>query len=49
MFYVTFWRLQSSSSLDDSSPTDLLKDTHTINCRNVSTIVSDNIREINEQ
>ncbi|KAB0403586.1 hypothetical protein E2I00_015930 [Balaenoptera physalus] len=28
-------RLQSSSSLDDSSPTDLLKDTHTINCRNV--------------
>eukprot|EP00069_Balaena_mysticetus_P020641 bmy_12998T0 len=29
-------RLQSSSSLDDSSPTDLLKDTHTINCRNMS-------------
>ncbi|KAF5912578.1 hypothetical protein HPG69_004250, partial [Diceros bicornis minor] len=29
-------RLQSSSSLDDSSPTDLMKDTHTINCRNMS-------------
>ncbi|XP_059967973.1 basic helix-loop-helix ARNT-like protein 2 isoform X2 [Mesoplodon densirostris] len=29
-------RLQSSSSLDDPSPTDLLKDTHTINCRNMS-------------
>ncbi|XP_040089839.1 aryl hydrocarbon receptor nuclear translocator-like protein 2 [Oryx dammah] len=28
-------RLQSSSSLD-SSPTDLLKDTHTLNCRNMS-------------
>nr|XP_044631195.1 aryl hydrocarbon receptor nuclear translocator-like protein 2 isoform X5 [Equus asinus] len=28
-------RLQSSSSLDDSSPTDLIKDTHTINCRNM--------------
>ncbi|XP_023499053.2 basic helix-loop-helix ARNT-like protein 2 isoform X2 [Equus caballus] len=29
-------RLQSSSSLDDSSPTDLIKDTHTVNCRNMS-------------
>ncbi|XP_054094215.1 basic helix-loop-helix ARNT-like protein 2 isoform X4 [Callithrix jacchus] len=29
-------RLQSSSSLDDSSPTDLMKATHTINCRNMS-------------
>ncbi|XP_047641708.1 basic helix-loop-helix ARNT-like protein 2 [Phacochoerus africanus] len=29
-------RLQSSSPPDDSSPTDLLKDTHTINCRNMS-------------
>uniref|UniRef100_A0AAA9S6Z8 Aryl hydrocarbon receptor nuclear translocator like 2 n=1 Tax=Bos taurus TaxID=9913 RepID=A0AAA9S6Z8_BOVIN len=28
-------RLQSSSSLD-SNPTDLLKDTHTLNCRNMS-------------
>uniref|UniRef100_A0A8B9WFV5 Basic helix-loop-helix ARNT like 2 n=1 Tax=Bos mutus grunniens TaxID=30521 RepID=A0A8B9WFV5_BOSMU len=28
-------RLQSSSSLD-SSPTDLLKDTHSLNCRNMS-------------
>ncbi|XP_044797209.2 aryl hydrocarbon receptor nuclear translocator-like protein 2 isoform X3 [Bubalus bubalis] len=28
-------RLQSSSSLD-SSPTDLLQDTHTLNCRNMS-------------
>ncbi|XP_034500649.1 aryl hydrocarbon receptor nuclear translocator-like protein 2 isoform X4 [Ailuropoda melanoleuca] len=26
-------RLQSSSSLDDSSPTDLMKDSHAINCR----------------
>ncbi|KAK2101787.1 Basic helix-loop-helix ARNT-like protein 2 [Saguinus oedipus] len=26
--------LRSSSSLDDSSPTDLMKATHTINCRN---------------
>uniref|UniRef100_G1NZR2 Basic helix-loop-helix ARNT like 2 n=1 Tax=Myotis lucifugus TaxID=59463 RepID=G1NZR2_MYOLU len=29
-------RLQSSSSLGDSSPTDLMKDTHTINCRKMS-------------
>uniref|UniRef100_A0A2K6GNC6 Basic helix-loop-helix ARNT like 2 n=1 Tax=Propithecus coquereli TaxID=379532 RepID=A0A2K6GNC6_PROCO len=29
-------RLQSSSSLDDSSPTDLMKDTHAVNCRNIS-------------
>uniref|UniRef100_A0A8C5XN51 Basic helix-loop-helix ARNT like 2 n=1 Tax=Microcebus murinus TaxID=30608 RepID=A0A8C5XN51_MICMU len=29
-------RLQSSSSLDDSSPTDLMKETHTVNCRNVT-------------
>ncbi|XP_075863657.1 basic helix-loop-helix ARNT-like protein 2 isoform X1 [Microcebus murinus] len=29
-------RLQSSSSLDDSSPTDLMKETHTVNCRNMS-------------
>ncbi|KAM7114603.1 basic helix-loop-helix ARNT-like protein 2 isoform 1-T1 [Molossus nigricans] len=29
-------RLQSSSSLGDSSPTDLMKDIHTINCRNMS-------------
>uniref|UniRef100_A0A2K6GNF1 Basic helix-loop-helix ARNT like 2 n=1 Tax=Propithecus coquereli TaxID=379532 RepID=A0A2K6GNF1_PROCO len=29
-------RLQSSSSLDDSSPTDLMKDTHAVNCRNVT-------------
>nr|XP_054298883.1 basic helix-loop-helix ARNT-like protein 2 isoform X9 [Pongo pygmaeus] len=28
-------RLQSSSYLDDSSPTDLMKDTHTVNCRSV--------------
>ncbi|XP_023608094.1 aryl hydrocarbon receptor nuclear translocator-like protein 2 isoform X4 [Myotis lucifugus] len=28
--------LQSSSSLGDSSPTDLMKDTHTINCRKMS-------------
>uniref|UniRef100_A0A2K6AGK5 Basic helix-loop-helix ARNT like 2 n=1 Tax=Mandrillus leucophaeus TaxID=9568 RepID=A0A2K6AGK5_MANLE len=29
-------RLQSSSYLDDSSPTDLMKDTNTVNCRNMS-------------
>ncbi|XP_063550172.1 basic helix-loop-helix ARNT-like protein 2 isoform X6 [Gorilla gorilla gorilla] len=29
-------RLQSSSYLDDSSPTDLMKDTHTVNCRSIS-------------
>ncbi|XP_008567654.1 PREDICTED: aryl hydrocarbon receptor nuclear translocator-like protein 2 isoform X2 [Galeopterus variegatus] len=29
-------RLQSSSSLDDTSPADLMKDTHTVNCRNMS-------------
>ncbi|XP_021546079.1 LOW QUALITY PROTEIN: aryl hydrocarbon receptor nuclear translocator-like protein 2 [Neomonachus schauinslandi] len=29
-------RLQSSSSLDDSSPTDLMKDSHAINCRKTS-------------
>ncbi|XP_006140331.1 aryl hydrocarbon receptor nuclear translocator-like protein 2 isoform X4 [Tupaia chinensis] len=29
-------RLQSSSSLDDSSPPDLMKDTHSINSRHVS-------------
>ncbi|XP_009245849.2 basic helix-loop-helix ARNT-like protein 2 isoform X5 [Pongo abelii] len=29
-------RLQSSSYLDDSSPTDLMKDTHTVNCRSMS-------------
>uniref|UniRef100_A0A8C9DPK7 Basic helix-loop-helix ARNT like 2 n=1 Tax=Prolemur simus TaxID=1328070 RepID=A0A8C9DPK7_PROSS len=29
-------RLRSSSSLDDSSPTDLMKDTATLNCRNMS-------------
>ncbi|XP_045410102.1 aryl hydrocarbon receptor nuclear translocator-like protein 2 isoform X1 [Lemur catta] len=29
-------RLRSSSSLDDSSPTDLMKDTPTLNCRNMS-------------
>ncbi|XP_053410038.1 basic helix-loop-helix ARNT-like protein 2 isoform X3 [Nycticebus coucang] len=29
-------RLQSSSSLDDSSSTDLMKDTHTVNCRHMS-------------
>ncbi|XP_073733904.1 basic helix-loop-helix ARNT-like protein 2 isoform X5 [Callorhinus ursinus] len=29
-------RLQSSSSLDDSSPTDLMKDSHAINCRKMS-------------
>ncbi|XP_054446870.1 basic helix-loop-helix ARNT-like protein 2 isoform X2 [Pteronotus mesoamericanus] len=29
-------RLQSSSSFGDSSPTDLMKDIHTINCRNMS-------------
>ncbi|XP_063496388.1 basic helix-loop-helix ARNT-like protein 2 isoform X4 [Symphalangus syndactylus] len=28
-------RLQSSSYLDDSNPTDLMKDTHTVNCRSV--------------
>ncbi|CAN0298995.1 unnamed protein product [Rangifer tarandus platyrhynchus] len=32
---LDFQRLQSSSSLD-SSPIDLLKDTHTLNCRNMS-------------
>ncbi|XP_055136263.2 basic helix-loop-helix ARNT-like protein 2 isoform X2 [Symphalangus syndactylus] len=29
-------RLQSSSYLDDSNPTDLMKDTHTVNCRSMS-------------
>ncbi|XP_063642924.1 basic helix-loop-helix ARNT-like protein 2 isoform X15 [Pan troglodytes] len=29
-------RLQSSSYLDDSSPTGLMKDTHTVNCRSMS-------------
>ncbi|XP_016054598.1 PREDICTED: aryl hydrocarbon receptor nuclear translocator-like protein 2 isoform X2 [Miniopterus natalensis] len=29
-------RLQSSASLGDSSPTDLMKDIHTVNCRNMS-------------
>nr|QLB38581.1 aryl hydrocarbon receptor nuclear translocator-like 2 [Ovis aries] len=33
--FLDLQRLQSSSSLD-SSPTDLLKDTHTLNCRNMS-------------
>ncbi|XP_045322175.1 aryl hydrocarbon receptor nuclear translocator-like protein 2 isoform X7 [Leopardus geoffroyi] len=31
-------RLQSSSSLEDSRPADLMKDSHTINCRKVSTM-----------
>ncbi|XP_023112650.2 aryl hydrocarbon receptor nuclear translocator-like protein 2 isoform X5 [Felis catus] len=31
-------RLQASSSLEDSRPADLMKDSHTINCRKVSTM-----------
>nr|XP_024651923.1 aryl hydrocarbon receptor nuclear translocator-like protein 2 isoform X1 [Macaca nemestrina] len=42
-------RLQSSSYLDDLSPTNLMKDTNTVNCRSVSILVNDNIHEINEQ
>ncbi|ELK33901.1 Aryl hydrocarbon receptor nuclear translocator-like protein 2 [Myotis davidii] len=43
-------RLQSSSSLGDSSPTDLMKDTHTINCRNMSNkeLIPLNLSEIGE-
>ncbi|XP_012903254.1 aryl hydrocarbon receptor nuclear translocator-like protein 2 isoform X3 [Mustela putorius furo] len=33
---LDFQRLQSSSSLDDSSPTNLMKDSHAINCRKIS-------------
>ncbi|XP_005871901.1 PREDICTED: aryl hydrocarbon receptor nuclear translocator-like protein 2 [Myotis brandtii] len=43
-------RLQSSSSLGDSSPTGLMKDTHTINCRNMSNkeLMPLNLSEIGE-
>ncbi|XP_059538425.1 basic helix-loop-helix ARNT-like protein 2 isoform X4 [Myotis daubentonii] len=42
--------LQSSSSLGDSSPTDFMKDTHTINCRNMSNkeLIPLNLSEIRE-